>query len=103
MIKKKTAYLRKTSPVGVEVNNKDWLLQMIPKWRKNGVETHPKDHYTIIIMKINTTSISGVGGNKCHDSSRRTMYEHWPLQPVGGVRIWCPKAWRNPFLHLGHT
>ena len=45
MIKKKTVYVRETSPVGVEANNKDWLLQMIPKWRKNGMKTHPKAHY----------------------------------------------------------
>ena len=101
MIKKKTAYLRKTSPVGVEVNNKDWLLQMIPKWRKNGMATHPKAHYTIITMKIDTSICGENGHHKLRGTKAMTLPEGPCLnkgasQPEGGIRIWGPEAWKNP-------
>ena len=101
MIKKKTVYLRKTSLLGVEVNNKDWLLQMIPRWRKNGVDTDPKVHYAIIIMKIDTSICGENGHHKLRGTKTMTLPEgpysnKGASQPEGRVRIWCPEAWRNP-------
>ena len=75
------------------------------KWRKNGVETHPKAHYTIITMKIDTSTCGENGHHKLRGTKAMTLPEGPSLnkgasQPESGVRIWHPEAWRNPSLTL---
>ena len=61
--------------MGMEVKNKDWLPHMIPRGRENGVDTHPKAHYAIITMKIDTSICGENGHHKLRGTKAMTLPE----------------------------
>lgn len=50
-------------------NSKNWLKPDQSRWRKNCPEKNLKAHYTIIVIKTDTTSRRGATGDEGHDTS----------------------------------